>query len=285
MKIKQAQRNVLIAYLDVDNRSKFEQWLLLTGDRHHDNPLCDRKLEKQHLELAKERNALIIDCGDLFCAMQGKYDPRSSMDDIRQEDVGEDYLDRIVKNAANFYGPYAKNILMLGHGNHETNVRHRHGVDLTSNLVHRLNTEYGGSVRCGHYAGYVMFRFSGNKTETKVLKYHHGAGGGGPVTKGVISTNRQAVYLPDAHIVLNGHTHDEWVLPLARERVSQRGKTSRDLIWFCRTAGYKDDFNDGASGYHVENWRPPKPLGAIWVRFYYRNNNIEIEAIQDLKQG
>jgi hypothetical protein len=39
-------------------------------------------MEKRHLELARKRNAVIIDGGDLFCAMQGKYDPRSDKRDL-----------------------------------------------------------------------------------------------------------------------------------------------------------------------------------------------------------
>ena len=50
-----------------------EVWLLLRSDAHHDSPYCDRKLETKHLELAKERNALILDAGDTFDAMQWYY--------------------------------------------------------------------------------------------------------------------------------------------------------------------------------------------------------------------
>ena len=94
--------------------SGWEQWFLLSADRHHDNIHCNRQLEREHLEEAKRREAFIIDGGDLFCAMQGKYDPRKSMDDIRPEDVGADYLDRIVRHAAEDYAPYAKQFILIG---------------------------------------------------------------------------------------------------------------------------------------------------------------------------
>lgn len=266
MKILQVSRNVLKVEYDTPTAG-FERWVMLTADRHHDNQYCRRDTEKKHLDKALERDALILDAGDLFCAMQGKYDPRSNMDDIRAEDVGADYLDRIVTHAAQDYAPYAKLFLLLGHGNHETNILKRHGVDLTSNLAHRLNAEHGGNVYTGLYGGWVIFRFRGYTAVN--LKYHHGAGGGGPVTRGVIQTNRQAVYLPDADIVVNGHTHDGWVVPIARERLSQRGIIKRDLLWFVRTPGYKDEYDDGAEGFHNEMWRPPKPIGCIWLRFTF----------------
>lgn len=278
--VQQDAANVLTVHFDKISAG-WEQWVLLSSDRHHDNVYCNRTLEKEHLELAKERNALIADFGDLFCAMQGKFDPRSSMDDIRAEDVGQDYLDRIVKHAAQFYGPYAENFLVIGDGNHESNIRKRHGTDLISNLIHRMNSEHKGKIHMGYYGGWIRFLFNVNKTMrvSKNLKYHHGAGGGGPVTKGTIQTNRQAVYLPDADIVVNGHTHDGWVLPLARERLTQGGKVKKDLVWFARTPGYKDEYADGSKGFHIEQWREPKPQGAIWLKFYYKNAGIEAELI------
>ena len=277
--------NVLTLYLD-DVSSGWEQWILLSADRHHDNVYCDRRLEKQHLDKAAERAAIILDFGDLFCAMQGKYDPRSSMDDIRAEDVGEDYLDRIVTHAARDYGPYAENFMLIGTGNHETNIRRRHGTDLTSNIVHRLNADYGGNCHVGGYGGWVRFMFTMNKTKRahKYLKYFHGAGGGGPVTRGVIQTNRQAVYLPDADIVVNGHTHDSWHVPRARERLNSAGTVGRDLIHFIRTPGYKDEYGDGSGGYHVERGRDPRPVGCVWLRFYFDGKkHIEMDVTQDIR--
>jgi hypothetical protein len=249
----------------------WEQWVLLTSDNHHDSVYCDWVLEKYHLDQAREREAVILNFGDLFCAMQGKYDPRSSMDDIRPEDVGENYLDLIVQHAAEFYGPYAENFLLLGHGNHETNIRRRYGTDLTSNLCHRLNTDCGAKCHVGGYGGWVRFMFAINKTKRQSvrLKYFHGSGGGGPVTRGVIQTNRMAVFLPDADIVAGGHTHDSWILPRARERLSMAGRQYKDLVWFVRIPGYKDEYGDGAAGFHIEKGRDPRPVGAVWVRFYY----------------
>jgi hypothetical protein len=274
-------RNVLIVRF-TGISAGWEQWVLLSADRHHDNVYCDRDLERRHLEQVKERGGFVIDAGDLFCAMQGKWDPRSNMDDIRPEDVGQDYLDRIAKHAAEFYGPYADRFLVIGKGNHETSVLNRHGVDLTSNLVHRMNSEHGGQVAIGGYGGWVRFQFErhGTGRMSKNLKYFHGAGGGGPVTRGVIQTNRQAVYLPDADIVLNGHTHDSWLLSRGRERLTQQGRVKKDLIHFVRTPGYKDEYADGFSGFHVERWGDPRPIGAVWLRFFYHDRDIELELTQ-----
>jgi len=261
----------------------WEQWLMLSADRHHDSPHCDRELERAHLNKALERDALILDCGDLFDAMQGKFDPRRNMDDVRPEDAGVDYYDRIVNHAAEYYAPYAKNFVMVGRGNHETKVLDHTNTDLTSRLVGYLNRS-GGRVITGGYGGWVKLYFSIRKTVRTSLniKYFHGAGSGGPVTRGVIQTNRQSVYLPDADVIVNGHTHDSWILPIARERLSDLGRVKRDLVWHVRTPGYKNDYGEGTSGFAVEKWMPPKPLGCVWLRLYANRNVVSTEVIQEV---
>lgn len=255
-------------------RAGWEQWILLTGDRHHDNIHCRRDLELEHLDEAKKRNAPIIDVGDLFCAMQGKWDPRRSMDDVRPEDVGANYLDRIVEHAAEFYGPYAKYFAVIGVGNHEDAILAHNNTDLTDRLVYALNTQHGARCYKGGVGGWVRFLFKIGPTqvESRKLKYFHGAGGGGPVTRGVIQTNRQAVYLPDADIVVNGHTHDQYHVPIARERLNMAGTVERDVVHYIRTPTYKDEYGDGSSGWAVVKGHPPKPLGCAWLRFYLKWN-------------
>lgn len=253
-------------------RAGWEAWVLLSSDRHHDNIKTDRALESRHLDQLKERDGLGLDFGDLFDAMQQRGDNRSNRDEIRPEDNTECYFDKIVEHAADFYAPYAKWLRLLGRGNHESSALKYHGIDLIGNLAYRINTHESttGTVYRGGYGGWVILQFNIRETVrvTKRLKYFHGAGGGGAVTKGVISTNRQAVYEPDADIVVNGHTHDNWHLPLARERINQSGVISRDLIHFIRLPSYKDEYAQGADGWHVERWGEPKPIGAVWLRFY-----------------
>jgi len=248
----------------------WEQWVMLSSDRHHDNMQARWDLEKAHLEKARERRALILDFGDMFCAMQGKYDPRSSMDSLRPEHKRGDYLDALVSTAEKFYAPYAGQFALIGRGNHETNIRTRHGVDLTERLVDRLKDKHGARVNAGEYSGWVIFSFVMHRTvwHSRVLYYFHGSGGGGPVTRGTIQSNRMAVNYPDADMVVSGHTHDNWILPIKRKRIIATGLPYDDLAWHIRTPTYKDEHDKG-SGWAVERGINPKPLGCVWVRFYY----------------
>ena len=68
-------RNVHTVTMQAD-ASDWEQWFLLTGDRHIDNGESDHALQIRHLKQAQERGAGIIDVGDVMDLMQGRNDPR-----------------------------------------------------------------------------------------------------------------------------------------------------------------------------------------------------------------
>ena len=275
--------NVLTVREDAPNG--WEQYVLLMSDNHHDSPLCDRKLEEKHLKEARAKGAWILQAGDLFDAMQGRKDPRSSYDNLDPALKGDDYLDRLVRFNGDFLAPYAENILLMARGNHETSALKHYGVDLTSNLVYRLRSEYGSQVTAGGYGGWVRFLFTMDKTKRASLnlKYFHGAGGSAPVTRGVIATNRQAVYLPDADIVWNGHNHEGYVTMIQRERISNAGKLFQDVQWHVRTPGYMNGYRDGSSGWAVESGMAPTPLGCVWLRLFREGDRIRVNAIQDVR--
>jgi len=284
-RIEQNSRNVITLRFDGISAG-WEYWLLLMSDNHHDSTKCRRKLERSHLQMAKDRGAMVAFFGDTFDAMQGKFDPRRSLDNVRDEDKGADYYDRIVKHAAEDYGEFADNIIMFGKGNHETKVLDKTNTDLTSNLVYRLNQEYVSSnhrIYSGYVGGYIRCMFTYNKTKRASfnIKHHHDDGGSAPVTRGTIKTNRQAVFLPDADIVVNGHNHQGYILPIARERLTRNGRVKKDLCWFVRVPGYLDSYNDGAEGYAVEKNTGPTPNGSVWLHFYLEGDRIQMKPIPE----
>ncbi|QDP47795.1 MAG: hypothetical protein Unbinned3138contig1001_14 [Prokaryotic dsDNA virus sp.] len=252
-------------------RAGWEKWFLLSSDRHHDNAHTNWEFEKKHLDEALERDAGILDFGDLFCAMQGKYDFRSDTSQCRPEHQRGRYLDSLVETATDFYHPYKSNWLFMSPGNHETSILKRHETDLTERFAEQLGRSKNGNPVVGAYCGYIRLKPMRAKKQSAgslVLYYHHGYGGGGPVTRGVIQTNRMGVYLPDAHIVASGHTHDSWVMPVSRSRLSPNGRPYIDRQTHVRIPGYKDEFS-GGDGWHNHRGGPPKPQGAYWLRVFH----------------
>jgi len=285
MKLEQAG-NVTSMWFDV--KAGWEQWFLLRSDVHHDSVRCARELETQHLLEAKRRKAYILDAGDLFDAMQGRFDPRRSMDELREEYRRNDYYDFVVKDTAEYLSPYSKQIIMLGRGNHETAVLKNANTDLTDRLAYAINSAHKTDIKTGGYGGWVRFMFNlrdgkqpGVRTSIR-MKYFHGAGADAPVTRGVIQTNRQAVYLPDATIVWNGHNHSNYVIPIARERLSEKGTLYSDIQWHIRTPGYKQDYGDGSKGWAVEKGQSPKPIGVVWMKLDYFSDSIRIKFEPDV---
>lgn len=260
-----------------------EQHVLCQTDVHWDNPKCDRETFRRHLDEARDRDAPILDNGDFFCAMQGRWDKRANKNDLRPEHQVATYLDSLVTTAAKDLEPYRDLLTVRGRGNHEQAIAKKHETDLIDRLVERLKVAGAPHVYTGGYSGFIVFRIRYAYTRIRPFKlfYHHGHGGGGPVTRGVIQTNRQAVYLADADLVWTGHTHDQWSLPIARVRLNADcTAVEHTRQTHFRGAGYKEEFGSGYGGWHVERGGPPKPVGASWLVFKFasRTGGVECEV-------
>jgi hypothetical protein len=276
------KQNGNVSIVTIDCVGTFEQDFLCTADRHWDNPQSDRELQQKHLDEAMDRKAGVFDFGDLFCAMQGKEDRRATKSSLRVEHKQSDYYDILVESAAEWFYPYRNRLIRLAYGNHETSVLNKHETDLTKRLVDTLNRGRQNKTHLGGYSGWILFEFrgaDGKIFDRKKLWYIHGYGGGGPVTRGVIQSNRQAVYVPDADIVINGHIHEEWTLPITRTRLNDDGQIWRDEQLHVRIPTYKDEYADGRGGWHIETGKPPKPIGAIWLTFRRRTPSSHVELI------
>lgn len=275
--------NVVIVTVDVPDGAvtkDWEQWFLLRSDAHHDNPDCNRELEMRHLAEARERNAGILDNGDLFCAMQGKYDKRSDKSKVRPEHQVSNYLDALISTAADDYEPFAHHLISLGEGNHEVSIRTRHETDLTQRLVSVLNDRTGSKIIAGGYTTWVLFRFRrGEQRTSKVLWMIHGYAGGGPVTKDMIQFNRQLGYIEATDMFLSGHTHDSWATDVTRKYLDRHTATVKNReVTAIKCPTYKDEYKSGKGGWHIGTGKPPKPLGAYWLRFYWKRRTLQYEV-------
>ena len=111
------ERNVHRIDFDKDNAR-----IALLSDIHWDNPKCDRKLLKSHLNYCLKNKIKVFINGDFFCLMQGKYDPRRSKKDILPEHNKANYIDAVIVDAVNWWSPYAEILTVIGYGNHETAI-------------------------------------------------------------------------------------------------------------------------------------------------------------------
>ena len=267
----------------------WEQYFLLVSDAHIDNAHADRAMFDKHMRQCRERGAKWLSNGDFLCLMQGKWDMRSDTSACRPEHQQGRYLDSVISTTADYVAPHADMALLFAPGNHETAVKKRHETDMNERLVEALRQRRPADCQAyaGSYANWVRFLVREKNrrqlvASSVVMYMHHGYGGGGPVTRGTIQTSRMAVYLPDADIIWTGHTHDEWIMPIQRARLSPHGRPYLDRVMHVRSPGYKDEFSE-QNGWAVEKGMPPKPKGALWLRFYVERRRHNGKQVTELR--
>jgi hypothetical protein len=273
-------RNVHTFDIDLKNQNH-EFKALLLSDCHWDNPKSDQAQLKKLLTEALEIDAPVLDIGDFFCAMQGRWDKRSSKSDLRPEHQHSNYLDCLVSTALDWLKPYSEILCLRGEGNHESSIKKRQETDLTERLTQMLKS-VGSPAQTGGFSGYVRFKVTSYSTTRKSIKYwyHHGHGGGGPVTKGVIQTARRAAFISDANIIHTGHVHEQWVVNNPQIRLSDANKIEPFRQVHVCTPGFKEEFGDGFGGWHIERGAPPKPTGGAWLRIYLENKQPTFEITE-----
>ena len=255
-------------------------WVLLSADWHWDNPKTRLDLIERDLKLAKKIGAMVISAGDHFCAMQGKYDKRSSKDSIRPEHQDGSYLDRLVETGAEFLMPYKDQLGLISVGNHETAIYNRHETCLISRLVERLRVA-GSPCQKGSYNGWVQFLpkyRTQSLGESLRLYYHHGSGGDAPVTHGTIAMSRVSQWI-DADVILSGHLHIRNLSVTAREKLTPAGNRRVYETSLVRVSTYKDEYAP-LDGWHIEKGKGPRPTTnpSYWMRLSAGAKNGSVQV-------
>ena len=162
--------------------------------------------------------------------MQGRGDNRRNKSDVRPEHNNGRYLDSIVETAVEWWTPYAEILTVIGYGNHETSVIKFQETDLLQRFVDLLNLKCGSKVHTGGYGGWILInqKFYSNVCMTTKLKYFHGSGGGGVVTKGAINQTRALEMYEDFDVFAMGHIHENSARNDVREFINFHSK----LIYF-----------------------------------------------------
>jgi hypothetical protein len=252
--------------------------LAMLSDIHWDNPHCDRVQLKAHLDYCVKENIPIMINGDFFCFMQGKYDPRRSKGDIRPEHNKVNYIDAVIEDCVSWWKPYAHLLTVIGYGNHETAIIKNLETDPLQRFVDLLNHTYKTQVFTGGYGGWLIVNVNKSWGTSKVnVKYYHGSGGGGLVTKGAINLTRALEMYEGMDVFTMGHIHENSARNDVREGVnfhSMKGhRIDHQNIHLMLTGTYKDEYEDGFGGYHIEKGRPIKPIGGRILNIYtYRSN-------------
>lgn len=260
------------------------------SDIHWDNPKCDWDLLRNDLDYCLKQSIPIMFNGDTFCLMQGKYDPRGSKSNVRPEHNTIKYLDAIIETAVDFFAPYAHLITVIGYGNHETSILKRHETDILQRFVDLLNYKCGSNVQAGGYGGWIIVHQEPRRnTRLKTnIRYFHGSGGGGVVTRGEINLTRALEMYEDFEVFTMGHIHENKCTNVTRDTtrfVAHNGfEQHQKQIHLMITGTYKEEYGDGSKGWHVERGAPIKPIGGrILVIDTKRKGNNTYKSIDSMK--
>jgi len=241
--------------------------IAMLSDLHWDNPHCDRDMLKRHLDYCLEEDIPVMINGDMFCLMQGRGDNRRNKSDIRPEHNNAKYLDSIVETAVDWFMPYAHIIKLVGYGNHETAIIKFQETDILQRFTDLLNYKAGSNIQTGGYGGWLVIKQAsgwGSKYSTKV-KYFHGSGGGGIVTKGAINLTRALETYENFDVFTMGHIHENSCRNDVRDTIDHHSVGGYVLkqkqLHLMLTGTYKEEYGDGSQGWHVERGAPIKPLG------------------------
>lgn len=241
--------------------------IAMLSDIHWDNPKCDWDLLKRDLDYCKTNDIPVMVNGDFFCLMQGRGDRRGNKSDIRPEHNNSKYLDSIVETAVQFFTPYADILTVIGYGNHETAIIKWQETDILQRFVDLLNYKCGTQIQTGGYGGWIIVRQElgfGSESSFKI-KYFHGSGGGGVVTKGALNLTRALEMYEDFDVFSMGHIHENAARNDARDTVNYSPKIGyrheQKQIHMMLTGTYKEEYEDGSKGWHVERGAPVKPTG------------------------
>ena len=243
-----------------------KQWFLFISDVHFDASKCDRDLLDKHMRQARDKGAAIFVFGDWFDLMQGKWDPRGNYSDLRPEYKSMNYLDAVIDDTIEYLTKYKDNICFLGRGNHETNIEKRMHTSPLDRVCAVLN-ERGGKCHVGGYSGWLLFcerKDDRARTASKV-HYHHGYGGNAPRSKGVLRVDLDQAQFPDAQVLLRGHTHQKWYVPVTVDRVSSTGNAYQQTSHHVQMGSYKL-LGDRFAGWAVEKGFNTPRMGGWWAQ-------------------
>jgi len=200
--------------------------LRFLSDLHLDSHYTDLKKVKKLFDEAKEKDYKIVIIGDLFDVMGGKYDKRTIKGDIKKEHQEDNYLNKVIEDIANFLSPYIDNIELITAGNHEKEIDKRfecYLLEFLSLYIYRIT----GKDLCwsSEYAGFIRIhgkRKNSHDSHVTKIFFNHGKDGNATMSFGVLNVKRNAAMI-DADILISGHVHKNYSVPLNRLYLSQKG--------------------------------------------------------------
>lgn len=250
--------------------------LCLMSDLHIGGLHVDYDLIESELKRAKSIGAKILINGDVFDAIMPGDRKRYRANNLhpRMFQAGDDMIGESIRWAIEILQPYKDDIIMIGDGNHDDAVARYHHIEPVKHLVIALNGTGEPTVKYGGYHGFIHVKMPVSESTGRarwanyVIHYHHGAGGGAPVTKGAITFSRAAMWLEGVDAIWRGHTHqrqagrDSKISFNTKILVPSERVMTKDVLTL-RTGSYIDTYKGTSSEDLVKHGRKDG-YAALW---------------------
>ncbi len=244
-----------------------ELTLLFISDLHLGSSGINEARIKGELDEAVERGARILIGGDILDAIWIS-DPRYLKTGLHPVAISrQDEINAVLEFWVGFMGKYAQNIDFIGMGNHESALLEKRGLDLNRLLATSIGLD--PERVCGGYWCVISYRIkpkTTNYTRELSIFYHHGSGGGAPITRGMIEVSRTKMFVEGADIIWHGHTHDRWVAPYSVLRLENGGYPKFSEVIVIRTGGYR---YWGSNPWENRRGHSPKAHGGVFLKAVY----------------
>ena len=174
------------------------------------------------------------------------------------------YVNQLVDFGAKRLAPYAENIAVMGTGNHENSLLKNMDVNILKLL--KSNFVAAGVKRpplMVGYAGFIMVRFALNNTVRGVcnIYFHHGKGGGAPVSRAAITSHRRQTFISGMDFILQGHIHVADFSSYTAWELSKQGRVRERHTIHLTTPGYQMGYDIGSNTWASMKEFPPSQNG------------------------
>jgi len=203
------------------------------SDLHIGSSNFDKELFHKHAYQALKENARILINGDIFDAITIT-DPRFGLESLdRQLRNCSDILGKSLEYAENVLKKYAKNIDLLGSGNHEQKINEKYNLDMTRMLTLNLR-RINDKIQYGGYSGVICYKFN-NGSELNIM-YHHGWGAA-VKTRGLSHFDHLSSSFENIDVFWLGHLHTQSILPFKKVKIID-GQLLEKNGFFVRSGSY-----------------------------------------------
>lgn len=275
--------------IEYDYSTQRERYIFLASDLHIGNKRFDERLFKDQFDEAVDMGADILINGDVFDAVipsdKKRYAPSGDSFGV------DDYVGVALEKAYDLLKPYAKNIKVVGVGNHEASMVKYNGSD----MVHMLLGYFRRDGIIMNHAGYtgfirIVLRHKDSSMRALNIYYNHGQGGSAEVSKGMIDLQRRNNIA--AGVIWLGHKHTKIVTTMdplvgvARNGVitimPRLGIITGPYLTTLKE-GYDIDKTGFQLDYQEERMRTPSARGGVMLKLSVRGrgNELRVQAITE----